>query len=122
MKTINAPKRMWKDGRGMAPRHTLKNAQGEMEFAFWLVFSKGGEMRMSRGEPSLSPHERSMHCTARIPLALFRTPSLKAEITVPAPGVDPSGVITSEVRMAAENALKEVLGVDVVLIVSEQPT
>jgi hypothetical protein len=92
-----------------------------MEFCFWLIFNKTGEMRMSRGESSLSPHERAMHCVARIPLALFRTPSLKAEISVPAPGVDLSGVISSEVIMAAENALKEVLGVRVVLTVDEQP-
>lgn len=91
--------------------------QDRVEYSFWLVFSSDGSMRFSRGEPSISPSERAMALTAKIPRALFRTPTLQAAIEVPSPAGDSSDKITADVRGMAESVLKQALGVDVVLTV-----
>lgn len=98
-------------------RHTHRRGD-HLEFGLWLAFSADGEVRMTRGEPGLAPNERAMSLTIRVPIALFRTPSLRAEIEIPT-ATDPSGIITADVRSAAEAALKQAIGVDVVLTVND---
>lgn len=79
-----------------------------IEYSFWLAFDAQGGMRFSRGEPSTARGERAMQCVARLPRALFKTPELKASITVADHG--PSN-FSIDVE-AAGKALRETLGVD----------
>lgn len=94
----------------MAPRHSIVR-KDYIEYGYWLAFDKHGSVSFSRGQPSLASGWRAMHCQTRIPLALFSTPQLSATIDVKADG-------SSDVQIdvaAAEAALKQVLGVDVVV-------
>jgi len=86
-----------------------------IEYSLWLAFSQDGDVSMTRGEPKLSPNQRAMRLSIKVPKAVFVTPSITAKIEIPNPGVDDSGRITAVVRQAAEKSLKEVFGVDVVL-------
>ena len=92
----------------MAPRHSAIRAD-HIEYSFWLVFASDGSVRFLRGEPNIGRHERAMACTARLPLSLFRTPTLKATIGVAGP--EP-GAFAVDVKAASE-ALSWSLGVDV---------
>jgi hypothetical protein len=53
-----------------------------IEFAYWLVFNADGSMRMARGQPDVGRTERAMSCVATLPLSLFKTPELRATITI----------------------------------------
>lgn len=80
-----------------------------IEYSFWLVFSRNGDVRMSRGEPAIERGERAMSCTATLPLALFRTPELRAKIRV-----DEAASMDFSIDVeAAAAALKQAVGVDV---------
>ena len=87
----------------------------EIVYHMWLVFDEAGSCRMIRTEPALERGERAMKLAITVPRAVFRTPLLQATVTVPSPSVDPSGKITADVKLAAEDALKAVFGVDVKL-------
>ena len=80
-----------------------------------LTFNAQGDVRLSRGAPSLSPGERSMSLDVRLPLAIFRTPQLSASLTVKAPE---QGAPLIDVT-AAEAALASVVGCDVMVRVVE---
>jgi hypothetical protein len=47
-----------------------------------IVDAKGG-MRLTRAEGQLNPGERSVAVTLKVPRAVFRTPTLRAVITMP---------------------------------------
>lgn len=81
----------------------------------WLVFRRDGTVRMTRSEPDLNRDERAVALTAKIPLALFRTPLLAATLTVDAPEFPPQQIDI----VAATEALKGVLGVDIDVRVRE---
>lgn len=87
-----------------------------VEFAFWLVFAEDGSVRLTRGEPSLARNERAMSLSATLPRSLWRTPALRASITMPE-GAAPDR-INIDIEAASE-ALKSVLGVDIDLTVRE---
>jgi hypothetical protein len=92
------------------------------KFEFWLVFGRDGSMRLSRGQPgSLNRGERAMSCVANLPASLFKTPELKAEITIPKTDAPAEFRIDVE---AAGAALRQVVGADIDLRVNgpeEQP-
>lgn len=79
------------------------------EIAFWLIFDSGGGVRLTRAEPGLGRSERGMAMTVKVPHALFRTPALRATMTIeaPEPHVPPIDLT------AAAAALKQSLGCDV---------
>lgn len=86
------------------------------KYEFWLVFSSDGGMRLSRGQPgSLGRGERAMSCVANLPRSLFKTPELKAEITIPEGDAPAEFKIDVE---AAGAALRQVVGVDIDLRVN----
>jgi hypothetical protein len=86
------------------------------KFEFWLVFGRDGSMRLSRGQPgSLGRGERAMSCVANLPASLFKTPELKAEITIPKGDAPAEFKIDVE---AAGAALRQVVGVDIDLRVN----
>lgn len=91
----------------------------KMVFPFWLVFSKDGDVRMTRKETNLSSSERAISMIAELPLSLWSTPSLRATITVA------HDLATSEVKIdlnAAAEALRSSLGVDVDLRIVDADT
>jgi hypothetical protein len=85
-----------------------------MEYGLHLVFNAKGDVRMSRGPAALAIGERAVALTVSLPLAMFRTPSLSARLTVDAP--DPSAIPQIDVQ-AAESALRSVVGCDVSITV-----
>jgi hypothetical protein len=97
----------------MAARQTdgLGYSAPNLDFHFWLVFSSDGAMRMSRTEPSCSRTEHRMKMVATLPKSLWKTPSLSASIVLADPGSPPLEIDVS----AAQDALRETLGVDIEL-------
>ncbi|OCP01324.1 MULTISPECIES: hypothetical protein [unclassified Ensifer] len=81
----------------------------QIEYGFWLVFGDDGSMRFSRSEPKTGRGERAMKCGATLPIALFRTPELRATIAI-SEGIPASYEINVE---AAGEALRHALGVDI---------
>jgi hypothetical protein len=98
----------------MSPRFSYIHGD-TYKFEFWLVFGADGSMRMSRGAPSLARGERGMSCVAKLPASLFKTPELRAEITIPAEDAPSAFQIDVE---AAGEALRQVVGVDIDLRVN----
>ncbi len=92
----------------------------KMIFPFWLVFTSGGDVRMTRKHPgNLSANERAVSMTAELPLSLWRVPSLSATIKI---DHDPA---TAEVNIdlkAAAEALRSSLGVDIDLRIVDANT
>lgn len=80
-----------------------------IEYNFWLIFGSDGSIRLTRGQPDTGRSERGMACSATIPRNLFKTPELRAAITIDGDAV-PS--FTIDVKAAAE-ALRQVVGCDV---------
>lgn len=88
----------------------------KMVFPFWLIFSKDGDVRMTRKAPDISSAERAVSMYAELPLSLWSVPSLSASLKV---NHDPA---TSEVNIdleVAAEALRSSLGVDVDLRIVE---
>lgn len=79
------------------------------DISFWLIFDDRGGVRLTRGEPGTRRNERGMQMKVKLPHALFRVPSLRAdiEITAPEPTVPPIDLT------AAADALKAALGCDI---------
>lgn len=96
------------------PRYSFRR-DDNWEYGLSLVFNDKGDVRMSRGQPSLAAGERAVSLTVTLPRALFRVPSLSARLTVDAP--DPSAVPQIDVQ-AAEAALRQVVGCDVQITVN----
>ncbi|HEV2079422.1 MAG TPA: hypothetical protein VGR19_05945 [Allosphingosinicella sp.] len=89
-----------------------------IEYALWLAFSEDGTVKMSRGQPSLGRDERAMALSVKVPLTLFNTPQLRANIEV----ADPGHPIPTIDLSAASSALRNVVGCDVeVTITTPQP-
>lgn len=82
---------------------------GNIIVPLWLIFDARGNVRLTRGEPDLTRHERAMRMTVRVPQALFMTPTISASLTIEAPTM---AVPEIDVVAAAE-ALKSVVGCDV---------
>lgn len=96
---------------GPLGRHSYGYANPDrIEYGFWLSFDSDGSMVMSRVKPGLTRTQRAMHCTAVLPLALFKTPELEATINVASP--EAATEFRIDARAAAE-ALRGVFGVDV---------
>lgn len=79
-------------------------------FPFWLIFSRSGDIRLTRKEPSIASSERAVEMFATLPLSLWSTPMIRASITVQH---DPSTTNTVIDLNAAADALKSAIGVDV---------
>lgn len=97
-------------------RYSIRRGD-HIECGLHLIFTADGDVRMTRGEPSLGRHERSMGLTVRVPLAIFRTPALRATIHV----ADPGGHLPAVDVSAVSEALRGALGVDVDLVVIPPP-
>lgn len=95
---------------------TIKRAD-VIEYKFWLTFDRDGSMRFSRNEPGVTADQRAMSCTAVLPRSLFSTPTLRATIDVIGP--EPTA-LQFNVQTVSE-ALKQAIGVDVDLRITEEP-
>lgn len=83
-------------------------------YDFWLTFdytgnSRGPAPRATKNEPDTGRGQRAVRCTARLPLALFATPSISMTMDVPYRDVPD---VLANVTAAAD-AFKQTLGFDV---------
>jgi hypothetical protein len=92
----------------VSPRASTIRAD-KIDYGFWLIFGHDGSMRFTRTEPSVDRNERKMSAQVTLPRSIFRTPELRAVLTVADPG-QTGHVIDIQ---AASDALKGALGVDV---------
>jgi hypothetical protein len=88
-------------------------ASKTLELDFWLTIGRGHNgstpsVKVSAGYPSLARNERAMNLKIKLPLALFETPSIKAEIAVEAP----TEAVSIDIAAVAE-AVRQAIGVDV---------
>jgi len=85
-----------------------------IKYSFWLRFSYDGRHpTASKNQPPLGVDERAMHCVVELPRSLFVRPQLVANIRVNELPAEPMSINIE----AAETALSEVLGVDVLFTV-----
>jgi len=87
-----------------------------IDYSFWLIFSADGQMRFTRGEPTANRGERKMKCSAVLPKSLFKTPELKATISVGDVGAHTFNIDVN----AVSEALRATIGCDIDLRV-ERP-
>lgn len=85
-----------------------------IEYDFWMTFDytgvpKGPVPRVTKNEPHTGRGERAVRCKARLPLALFATPSISMVMDVPYS--DTPDVLANVT--AAADAFKQTLGFDV---------
>lgn len=89
--------------------------QDHWKVGLYLIFNAEGDVRMSRGYPSMSGNERALSITMKVPHSLFKVPQLSATITLGEKEVPDTEIDIA----AAEAALTEALGARVELIVRE---
>jgi hypothetical protein len=99
-------------------QHSVRR-EDHWNISFWLIFDNLGGVRLTRGEPQLDRFERAMAMVVNVPYALFKTPSLRASLTIAAP----EPVIPPIDLTAAAEALKQSLGcdIDVRVVQPEEP-
>lgn len=89
-----------------------------IEYSLWLTFDIHGGVKMTRGRPSITRHERAMQISCTLPKALFQQPELKATIRVPSDVGEPSFDLDME---AVREALHGALGVDLDIVTRVLP-
>jgi hypothetical protein len=92
----------------MSPRYSSIRSD-RIEYSLWLVFDDTGGVRMTRAAPNLCREERAVALTCTLPKSLFRTPTLRATMTIDDAG---AGALAIDVE-AANVAIKQALGVDI---------
>lgn len=93
---------------------SAKMAEKFITYDFWLRFDYTGNLKgpvpiVTKGEPQTARGERAVRCTARLPLALFATPSVSMTIDVP---YSETPDVLANVTAAAD-AFKQTLGFDI---------
>jgi len=81
----------------------------------WLTINARGSVKLTKNEPKLlamGVNEIKMKLEFRLPDALFKRPSLEAQITMPE-GLVVEEVIKSETLLNAEDAIKSATGLDI---------
>lgn len=86
-------------------------------YHFVIIFDDAGGIRQTRGDPDLTRGERAMTINLEVPKAIFRTPALRAFLTVADPG-NPEPKIDLGVTAAA---LRAATGIDFDLRVIGEP-
>lgn len=76
----------------------------------WLAFNINGAARWTKGEPNVGRHERAINVRLQVPRALFNTPTLRANISIPDDAAPQAFEIDA---LTVAEALKSSLGVDV---------
>lgn len=99
-------------------RHNVSVAADTMAVECWLAISSQGRIRVSVRQPSLEPNEITMRLLLKVPRAVFRKPTLQAEIVVPKEAGNPA-VIEAGVLSAMKDAVKQAVGVDLSVTVIE---
>lgn len=100
----------------MSSKHFGCVVDGYVHLDFWLTIHPGvhgawnqrPSVRVTAGEPNLTRHERSMNLKMKLPLALFKQPTLAARIDVESP--------TQQIEIdttAVAEAVRAVIGMDV---------
>lgn len=69
--------------RGYNRSSAVNHATQTLSYSAYLVFDGRGNMKLTRGVPSLEPGEVSCALSLKVPLKLFSRPSIKAVIEIP---------------------------------------
>jgi hypothetical protein len=78
---------------------------------FSLAFTADGDVRLTRGAPSLDANEREMRMAVTLPLSIFRRPMLSATIDIADTPVEQPQIDVQ----AAREALRDAIGADVAI-------
>jgi hypothetical protein len=93
-----------------------KVQDGHLIVPLWLIFDRGGNVRLTRTNPDCARNERAMQMVVKVPMALFQTPTISATVTIEAPTT-----AFPEINLtAAADALKGAVGCDVDVRLVEQ--
>lgn len=80
-----------------------------IQYSLWLIFDDRGGVRLARAMPSLARNEKAVCVSATLPKSIFKEPEYRATITVSDTTIEPAPIDI----VAARDALKGVLGVDI---------
>lgn len=100
----------------MSSKHFGSADNDNIHLDFWLIVHPGDfrawnqrpSARITAGEPRLDRHERAINLKVKLPVALFKAPSLSAAITVDSP----AQAVTINAEAVAE-AVRQAIGMDV---------
>lgn len=87
----------------------------------WLSFNINGAAKWTKNEPTIGRHERAINVRLQVPRALFNTPTLRANISIPDDAAPQAFQIDAD---TVAEALKSTLGVDVdvqIIVPGDQP-
>lgn len=83
------------------PRYSLKRSD-RIEYSGWLVLDSTGGMRLTRSEPKVGANERKVALRVEVPLSVFKTPELRAELSF---NGAPQSLNVAEVEAAVADAV-----------------
>lgn len=89
-----------------------------MKVQGYLVVNSKGSMRVMKTKPGLGWNEISIAINLELPDALFKKPSLHAEIKIPDSAASPSEV-TAEITDNIKAAIEQAAGMEVRLTIVE---
>lgn len=90
-----------------------------MKISFYLVVGANRSVRTVKTKPRLEWDEIAVFCTLSLPDALFKKPSLSAEIVIPDSAAVPSE-IPADVQENIREAIETVSGMEVNLVISNK--
>lgn len=90
-----------------------------MKTWFYIVANKKGAQRMTQTAPKLQPGEISVRVQLEAPDALFQTPQIVANISIPESAAQPEP-ISAEVRDNVRELIQSATGMEVRLILEPQ--
>lgn len=97
-------------------RYSMRH-QDRWEVSLYLIVNDRGDVRMSRGYPSLAGCERALSLTLTVPHSLFKVPQFSATIIL---GEAAQAEVPIDIE-AAETALTKALGARVEIQIKENP-
>lgn len=98
-------------------RHSSSNGT-HINYSLWLIFDRHGNVRSTRGEPSLAAGERAMRMNVEMPKAIFNTPVISAKVVV-GDTFNADGEIDAIVEKVADD-IRASLGGEVHITVGER--
>ena len=87
-----------------------------LDFSFWLSFDVGGDVALTRTEPTVSRDQRAMQVTTTLPKSLFVTPTISATLNVLADTVKSHEIDVETLT----SAMRDVVGVDIDFTITSQ--
>lgn len=99
----------------MSQKHSIVRAD-HVDYSMVLVFDDKGGARMTRSQGKMSPNERALALTVRLPTSIFKRPALRASIEVAAGEISIPPIDIA----ATQEALHDAFGADVLITIDQQ--